>query len=170
MTKKKIKYDHQSGELKIPVPTPAGMENENVFRVPDHFFEEQQLRIKEKVSNLKSTSVRLRLTSLITQPRYSVSLLAITTAIIILLSVFLSHEENRLDYFSGITLEQLMKENPEWILSIEESELIEMLYSNSEIFGFEVFNLEKNLDPSIQEAEIIEFLINEDITIESLYN
>lgn len=144
-----------------------GMPKENPFQVPDGFFEEQQARIKERVFADHQQGV---IRSVFRNPKYVIAFAGIAATVILLISIFNRSDLDGTEQLSDITLEQLMEEDPEYLYSMDELEMIDVLFTNSDFSASDVFGMDENQDSGTDQETMIDYLIEEEISTESLYN
>jgi len=163
-------YEDKENGLDKLAPNLDKLKKGNPFTVPENYFNQLSRDIKDKIAHEDELSLSDRIRVWVMQPKYSVSLAAVVVLLVMVFSGVFKQQDDSFEDFSGITLEQLFEENPEIIEYMDEALLIEVLYATSE----ETESLETtdglSLDTNITDDAVIDFLIDEDISTESLYN
>lgn len=141
--------------------------NPNPFQVPEHYFEDLKRRTGIRIA---SNEVPVSVYRQVMKPvvRYIVPLAAAAALILLLITVFRTPGPAE-DDFKELTLEQLLEGNPDFVLSFDEEEFIEILLA-SEFSEAIDFNTLPELDTGIQEEVLIDYLLESELTTESFYN
>lgn len=146
------------------------MSKENPFQVPDKFFESQRLKILDRIEQEKKEESKEKKNSSLINFRYAIGIAGIAATVLLFISLFRSGNEENLELYQDITLEQLMEEAPELLYSMDENEIVDILFSESDFSVHEVFSNETLLDSDTYEEGIMDYLIEEEISTELLYN
>lgn len=171
MSKEKMKYNiDEFDNLEELAPGLSKIKKENPFRVPDGYFDKLPMIIQEKITKTKSVSIWEQFFLLLKQPKYSVSLAVATMAIVIALFVFVKPDGQEYQFLSDITIEDILRENPELIYSMDETLIIEVLLAENgeDIQDYYDYNIKS--DTSISDDEIIDYLSDENFDTELIYN
>ena len=141
----------------------------NPFRVPDGFFEEQQERIKDRVAGYEEHAVQ---DSAKQYPfgRVALSLAAAAAIILLMISVFRAPQSNQQEFLPDLTLDHLLQDSPDFVLSFEESELIEILFSMEDYSIRDDLEELPGLDSGINEEDLIDYLLDSESSEELIYN
>ena len=171
MLKEKLKYNpDEINNLQELAPGLSEIKKENPFKVPDGYFDGLPMKIQEKVSQPNTVSIWEQLIMVIRQPKYSVSFVFAIVAIIVALIVFVKPKVQESIYLPDITIEDVLRGNPELIYNLDESTIIEIMFAET---GNDVLNyFDNNIksDSSITEDDIINYLSDENFETELLYN
>ena len=171
MSKEKLKYNpDELDSLGNFAPELSKIKKENPFRVPKNYFNELPMAIQQKVSKSKQISVWERFTQLIKKPEYSITFAIVATAFIVALALFIKPDVQKDEFISEITVEDIIKEYPEFISSIDESMIIELLFVDNNYEIEDYFNTNIESDSSISEDDIIDYLSDENFDTELFYN
>jgi len=151
-------------------PGLSKIKKENPFRVPDGYFDKLPNIIQEKIIKPNTVSVWEQFFLLMKQPKYSVSLAVATMAIVLALFIFVKPDVHEDEFLSDITIEDILRENPELIYSMDKSLIIEVLLAENgeDIRDYYDYNIES--DTSISDDEIIDYLSDENFDTELIYN
>ncbi len=171
MSKEKMKYNlDELDNLDELAPGLSKIKKENPFRVPDGYFDKLPNIIREKIIKPNTVSVWEQFFLLLKQPKYSMSLAVATMAIVLALFVFVKPDGQEDQFLSDITIEDILRENPELIYSIDESLIIEVLLAENgeDIRDYYDYNIKS--DTSISDDEIIDYLSDENFDTELIYN
>ena len=171
MSKEKLKYNPaELDSLSNFAPELSKINKENPFRVPKDYFNELPIAIQSKVSKSKQISVWERFIQLFKQPKYSISFATVAATFIVALALFINPDVQEEDFISGITVEDIINEYPEFISSIDESMIIELLFVDNNYDIEDYFNTNIESDSSISEDDIIDYLSDENFDTELIYN
>lgn len=168
----KEKHTYNKNELKISedsIPDFSKLKKNNPFEVPENYFDSLPLIISNKIDfnrNRHSLSIS-RLFSL--NPKFSVAI--VSSAFVILMTVFLlTKSSQEFDSLSEITFEDVLLEYPELIENMDESIFYESLLVETEVDYFGDFETNFDMDTSLSDEDIFNYLTEEDIDSELIYN
>jgi len=147
------------------------IEKEDPFNVPDGYFEKLANNIQEQVSS-RSERIPIieQILIFLKQPKYSLATGFVIVLIIVGLFVFIKPADKEIQLFSDITIEDILEESPELIYDMDESIILEVLFADN---GDDIYNYFENdvfTDTTISDDEIIDYLIDENIETELIYN
>lgn len=156
--KKQIGEEHEDEGSRIF----KRMKNENPFRVPDDFFEEQRKKINQRIAEQGNEDNhdghRSRLSIKRLYP-----LLAAAAVILLLLAIYIIPLEKTEDYISNLSLEQLLEADPDFINYMDEDELLETLFADIDVEAIDDYGYEIQLDSDVNQDDIIEYLLDDNI-------
>ena len=157
-------------ELKDLAPILFSIKKENPFKVPDGYFESISSKIASRISEPQDVKINKGLKQMISRTRFVVSLAA--ASVLIFLSIFLLKNRNisDADLFSGITLEQILEEEPAIIESLDEYFLLEILVAISDEDAGDIFESDLFYDSILTDDGIIDFLSDDEIDTDIIYN
>ena len=171
----KKKHTHKTSQNKTsqkPVNFLSETKASNPFEVPADYFETLPTQIQERIAETKQVPFFTKLTILIKQPAYSVSIAGIA-AIIFLAILFTSNPAKDQDFqMPAFTLEEILNSEPEIIYEMSESQLIEALMAccdnddNAILFPEPTIKKGTNLS----DDDIIDYLSEEDFDENIFYN
>ncbi len=171
MSTEKLKYKpDENNNLQELAPEFSKIKKENSFKVPDGYFDSLPMKIQEKVSEPKTISIWEQLSIIIRQPKYSVSFVFATTLIIVPLIIFIKPEVQQSLYLSDITIEDVLRGNPELIYNLDESDIIEIMLAEVSKDDPDYIDNNVKSDSSITDEDIINYLSDENFETELLYN
>ena len=145
------------------------MRKENPFQVPEDFFERQQAKIKERIAADQQTK-KSRTPIISLNSKYVLAIAGIAAVLVLYISIFQNGSSEDADLFQEITFEQLMTETPEFVYSLNDAEMMEILFSGAAYSVNEVFDQQFISDSALYNESILNYLVEEEISSEFLYN
>lgn len=147
-------------------PALSKMEKTNPFTVPDHYFDRLPAIITEKCHTKEQKKVNIF--HWFTSVSFRYQLAMASGAILIILAVVLVltiPQNNHVSVAQDITWDDVMQEENVLYLDFDEDVLIEML---AEMNGMEDYSTDENVE-NLTSEDIIDYLMNENIELETLY-
>lgn len=161
-------YKTNNEKLEDLSPFLASLKKENPFQAPENFFEELPEKINNRIQLEKSNENR-GIRKLFGRPIYYLATAAASILILVAIWIFTNEKQPVTDLFSEISFEILMDESPELIEYMDEDDLIDALFVySSETIEFSDIKLDS--DTSLTEDDIFDYLDDENISNELLYN
>lgn len=164
--KRHIKQNKKPTEI---VPKLDKQLKDNPFTVPDYFFEDQQRQIFEKTLRTSSRGTRSRQQVLFRKPIFLWPVAGMAALILLFIAVYYTEDQRTTkDYFSGITMEQVLEESPTDLYMLDEDSFYDALSLSSSDWepSSQLFDL--YLDTTISGESIQEYLIEKDLSIDML--
>ncbi len=157
--------------LETIAPELAKMNKTNPFMVPGNYFEKLPDEIMNTIRKPKRISPAELLYSIFLKRK--INLAFIVSGIIVILAILIFNRSEEIigdnQFFSNITLDDLLRENPEIIEYMDETFLVETLLAGSDqIIDFNSDNAMVN-DTGISQDDLIDYLSDEEITTELMY-
>jgi hypothetical protein len=171
MKNRKQKFDlHESPNLKDLAPRLSSIGKTNTFKVPEYYFDKLPSEILFKTTNLNSVPVTKRLFWNIFQPKYAVA--AAIVVVFIIVSIFYTGKQlsTRNQELADFSLEEILTENPELIETMEDDLLFETLIAFTSEGIIKGIDSTSFIDQSIDNSDLLEFLSEENLTPDLLYN
>lgn len=166
MSKKDKTYHSNENMMEIPEVL-KNVNKTSPFPVPDKYFEVFPAKIQGRVFNTEQKSVRNR--TLLTSKKKLVFVPALSVVMIIVLFIIFNRGTVEDEFqFAGINLEETLDQYPEFFEDFEEETLIGILISASDENDFDASSVWS--DTSITRDEILDYLEDENVDIEYLYN
>jgi len=157
--------------LEAIAPELAKMNKTNPFMVPGNYFEKLPDEIMNKIRVPKRISPAELLYTIFLKRKLNFAII-VSGIIVILAILFFNKSENitgENQFFSNITLDDLLRENPEIIEYMDETFLVETLLAGSvQVIDFNDDNVMVN-DTGISQDDLIDYLSDEEITTELMY-
>jgi hypothetical protein len=157
--------------LEAIAPELAKMNKTNPFMVPGNYFEKLPDEIMNKIRIPKRISPSELLYSIFLMRKLNFAI--IVTGIILILAILIFNKSGDISannqFLSNITLDDLLRENPEIIEYMDETLIVETLFAGSDqVIDFNSSNEFEN-DSSISEDDLINYLSDEEIATELMY-
>ncbi len=166
---KNKKNEHINFEDSIPELNK--IKKENPFAVPEGYFDSLPTSIQEKIeSHSHKLSIFEQILTLFKQPKYSVTAVLTIAILIVVMFVFIKPSEKETPFFSDITIDDIINEYPEFIYDLDESTIIEILYAENGQDTYDFFENDIYTDTTITDDDIIEYLEDENVETELIYN
>ncbi len=146
----------------------AGISKGNPFTVPEGYFDRLPVMISERLKEKKENHFYRIVKSMNYRPRLALATVGIVTVVLISLFLISNHSNEALPDISDISISDILQDNPDFFNSVEESDILNILFANLEDDQNFLSDLEFS---DITDDELIEYLSNDDIeTDELLYN
>ncbi len=156
-------------ELKNYAPKLSSLNSENPFKVPDEYFENLSAKINSKISESADSDIDVKVSRSLFNSKVIYALAAASITIFISVFILLNRNSSNDEFFSDITLEQILEESPEIIESMEDYIIVEIFLANNDITE-SIFENEIQNDSVLSTDEIIDYLSDDEIDIELMYN
>lgn len=172
MLQNKNSEDQREGfNLEEIAPELAKMNKSNPFLVPGNYFEKLPVEILNKTRRSKRFSFPEVIQSLFLKRKFNLAVAFTGLIVIIAIIIFNKSEDISVNnqFFSNITLDDVLLESPEIIEYMDESLIVETLFAGSDqVIDFNSSNEFEN-DSSISEDDLINYLSDEEIATELIY-
>lgn len=162
---KKYNFDD---ELEKKAPRLSSIQDKNMFKVPDGYFEEQLIRIKNKISGEETNSFLHMLLNWFRKPVNSLSVISISILLIVFFILKQDTMNTDKEIFIGVTLEQVLEECPELIENMDEDIFFDVLFVNSDEGETLFMESQVRSDSSLSGDDILNYLIDEELIQESI--
>jgi hypothetical protein len=140
---------------------------ESPFSVPSDYFESLPEIIQSRLSGSEQKPVRFWTIKY----KVTASMISIILAVMLIASYFLWNDSNGSvdpELFSGISLEEMLIQYPDYFLDIDEDLLIEVLLSSESPTSLTESDIQ--FDSTLTNEDIIRYLEEEDIDTEQIVN
>jgi hypothetical protein len=152
-----------------PFPEPDVRFRENPFNVPEYFFEDQQQQILDNTVKTSPASAFPKQQFLFIKPVILWPVAGIAALIFLFIAVYYTRDQSAaIDYFSGITMQQVLEESPMDLYMLDEDSFYDALSLSSLDWESSSQTFEFYLDTTISGESIQEYLIEENLSIELL--
>ncbi len=146
----------------------AGSSKGNPFTVPDGYFDRLPVMINERLKEKKENHFYRIVELMKFKWRLALVAAGFVTVVLVSLLWISNYSNDALPDISDISISDILQDNPDFFNSLEESDIINIIFANLE----DEQNFINDLGFSdITDDELIEYLSNDDIeTDELLYN
>lgn len=161
---------NQNDDLEDLAPKLSGLKKENPFKVPDNYFDELPEIIQAKMNSVSEENKMKGIRFIFSRTQNVITLAAASIVILLAIFILLRNDSGNTDYFSGITLENILEENPEMIESMEDYLLVDVMLTASDYLEEENFIDNMDFDSTLHTDDMINYLSDDEIETELLYN
>jgi len=147
------------------------IKRDNPFMVPDGYFDKLPTSIQEKIESESHKSPNFeQIVTLFKQPKYSVTAGLTIVILIVAMVVFIKPSDKETQFFSDITIDDIIDEYPEFIYYLDESIILEVLFAENGEDTYDYFRNDIYTDTTLTEDEIIDYLSDEKFETDLIYN
>jgi hypothetical protein len=142
---------------------------DNPFTVPEAFFDDQRRQIFEKTRQTDTTLNIAAPLHWFRKPVILWPLVSVAAMFLLFIAVYYTGDQPTTgDYFSGITIDQVLEESPMDLYSMDEDVFYDALSMSSSDWDPEAMPIELYLDTLTSGESIQEYLIEEEVSLEML--
>jgi hypothetical protein len=147
-----------------------GISKQNLFSVPEAYFDRLPVKIREKISAEPKPAISKYFLKWKFKPGYSIAAVSVFVVLIAVVVFFNSDQEASRNGFADLTVEQVVSEEPGILEYTNDYLLFDMLYSMSESEIDEILTAENGFETDMTNEEIYNYLTDEELSSELFYN